>query len=142
MAGPNRTWYRLQWRLHKLVWSLSGGRLGRRAVGMPVLELITIGRTSGEPRSVLLTHLEHPDGWVVIGSNLGSDRHPAWWLNLQAEPRARVRVGGARCRVEAEELTGEERAAAWDRAVAVNPGYGDYPESTERSIPVVLLRRL
>ena len=79
-----------QWKLHKLVWRVSGGRLGTKVVGLPVLELVTTGRKSGEPRSVLLNYLDAAAGYAVIASNAGDDRPPLWWLNLQANPEALV----------------------------------------------------
>lgn len=141
MSAPNRSLYRIGWRVHKLLWRLTGGRVGGRSVGMPVLELTTTGRKSSEPRSVLLTYVDHPQGWVVIASNLGSHRHPAWWLNLSTSPDATVKVRAQTDRVTASELQGEERAEYWARAVAANAGYAEYQTLTDRPIPVVLLKR-
>jgi deazaflavin-dependent oxidoreductase (nitroreductase family) len=138
---PPRWVMRLQWRAHRLVYGLSRGRLGTKVIGMPVLELTTTGRRSGEPRSVLLTHLEHPEGFVVVASNAGADRHPAWWLNLKAHPEATVRRGRAETSVVARRLEGEQRDREWNRITAVNPGYLEYAGSTARDIPVVLLQR-
>lgn len=143
VAAPRRgPLLELAWKLHKLVYRLSGGRLGTRAVGLPVLELTTTGRRSGRPRSVLLNYLDHPDGYVVVASNAGDDRHPAWWLNLEAHPAAKVSRAGTASPVRAEALAGDERDEYWRRAVSANPGYADYESYTDRHIPVVLLRTL
>jgi deazaflavin-dependent oxidoreductase (nitroreductase family) len=131
--------FRLQWRLHRSIYRLSGGRIGTRAIGMPVLELTTTGRTSGEPRRVLLTFLEHEAGFLVAASNAGADRDPAWWRNLDTTPDAVARTGGETFDVRARRLAGEERAAAWDRFVAADSGYAAYEAATARVIPVVLL---
>ncbi len=136
---PSRSQMRVLWRIHKWIWRLSGGRLGARIVGMPVLELITTGRTSGEPRSVLLTFLEHGDAYVVIASNAGLDTDPMWWRNLQATPRATVRRRGQEREVVARIATDVERDALWARAVEVNNDYAAYAEQAGRPIPVVVL---
>ena len=117
-----------QWRAHR-----------RRAVGMPVLELITTGRNSGEPRSVLLTYLDQNDGFVVIASNAGHATDPAWWLNLEASPEATVRIRGRSVAIVAREAEGAEREALWQRAVAINADYAEYALAAGRSIPVVVL---
>lgn len=141
MAAPRRNKaYELMWKVHRWVWRVSGGRIGRRVVGMPVLQLTTTGRKSGEPRSVLLSYLEHADGYVVVASNAGDQRYPLWWLNLEANSRAVVGERSGETAVTAEEVEGEERAVLWERLVAANSGYADYANHTDRDIPVVLLR--
>lgn len=138
MAEANRVAMRVQWALHKLVWNLSGGRIGTKAVGMPVVELVTIGHKSGEERQVLLNYVEVDGAPVVLGSNAGRDTDPAWVRNLRANPRARARWGGRWHEVVAEELEGAAREAAWDRAVEVNEGYRDY--AAGRALPIPILR--
>ncbi len=132
---------RWMWRGHRFWWRLSGGRIGGRVRGLPVLELTTIGRSSGEPRTVLLSYVPRPDGFGVIASNAGADRDPAWWRNLRAHPDARVRTRRERVPVTAEVLEGEDRAAVWEAAVLANRDYEGYARATDRPIPVVLLRR-
>ena len=73
-------------------------------MGLPVLELIAIGRQSGERRAVLLNYVEHPDGYVVVASNAGYERDPAWWRNLVANPNATIRLGDKDAAVVAREL--------------------------------------
>lgn len=142
MAAPRRSpLLETMWKIHKWLWRISNGRLLNRAVGMPVLELVTTGRRSGEPRSVLLTYLDTPEGWAVIGSNAGDDRAPAWWRNLEAKPDATVRIAGIDHAVRARAADGAERTDLWDRAVAAHPGYADYARYTDRTIPVVVLER-
>jgi deazaflavin-dependent oxidoreductase (nitroreductase family) len=142
MAAPRRgPLLRTVWVVHRLAYRLTGGRLGSRAAGLPVLELTTTGRTSGQPRSVLLNFRPHEHGWVVVASNAGHDRHPAWWLNLESNPQARVRVGSRGEDVEARELDGPERERFWRQMVAANPNYAEYEARTDRPIPVVLLER-
>ena len=101
---------RFWWVVHRWLYRLSGGRIGTKVNGFEILLLTTRGRTSGEPRRVALQTLEHGDGWAVIASFAGEDRHPNWWLNLQAEPMATVQIGRRSTRVRAREATGDERA--------------------------------
>ncbi|MBT8202794.1 MAG: nitroreductase family deazaflavin-dependent oxidoreductase [Acidimicrobiia bacterium] len=136
----NRTKMRLQWRMHKLVWNLSGGRLGRRIGEMPVVELITTGRKSGQERQILITFLEDDGGPILIGTNAGLDRDPAWVHNLRANPTARARWNGTWRTVQGVELAGTERAAAWQAAVDAFAGYADYAAGLTRTVPIVQLR--
>lgn len=136
---PSRKNGEIAWRGHKVLWRVSGGRVGTRATGMPVLELITTGRKSGVSRSVLLTYLTQDASYVVIATNAGDPRLPAWWLNLQADPAAEVVAGRKQHRVLAREAEGDERAALWERAVEMSSGYATYAEGLERRIPVVVL---
>jgi deazaflavin-dependent oxidoreductase (nitroreductase family) len=130
---------RVMWKLHRSLYRVSGGRIGAKVSGLPVLELTTIGRTSGRARSVLLTYLKDPRGYIVIASNAGSTEDPAWWKNLQSHPDASVRTGTTPRDVRMRALDGDERASAWDRAVAAYGGYATYATTAGRTIPVVLL---
>ena len=132
---------RFAWFVHRWLYRLSGGRIGTKVNGFDILMLTTRGRTSGEPRRVALQSLEHRDGWAVIASFAGEDRHPNWWLNLLAEPKAEVQIGRRRTAVRAREATGEERAELWARFVEVDDAYAEYEERTTRVIPVVVLER-
>ncbi len=127
--------------IHRGVLALSFGKLGWDAGGMPVLELTTTGRRSGDPRSVMLTSpLQQGDTLVVVASRGGDDVHPAWYLNLTANPAVRVKWKGAATRgYTARTATAEERGAMWDAIVAKYKNYGAYQDKTEREIPLVLL---
>ena len=127
------------WLVHRWLYRLSGGRIGTKVNGFEILLLTTRGRTSGEPRRVALQSLEHGDGWAVIASFAGEDRHPNWWLNLLAEPIAEVQIGRRTTRVRAREAAGGERAALWTRFVDVDDAYEEYVTRTTRIIPVVVL---
>lgn len=139
MAETNRIAMRIQWTLHKVLWNLSGGRIGRKVVGMPVVEVITIGHKSGEERQVLLNYIESNGGPAVIGSNAGRDTDPAWVRNLRANPQARARWDGRWHDVVAEELEGAARDAVWEAAVEANEGYREYAEGMTRPIPILRL---
>jgi deazaflavin-dependent oxidoreductase (nitroreductase family) len=124
----------------------SKGRIGTRlrAGGdrpdPPVLVLETIGRKSGKARGTPLIYLTRPGGYVVVASNAGHPQHPAWWLNLRANPHASVFVDGKRSRVTASELSGAERAPLWSAMLELYPPLADYARDTERVMPVVFLR--
>lgn len=130
---------RLGWWVHRTLYRLSGGRIGRRVNGFEVLLLTTVGRKSGEPRRAALQMLPHGAGWAVIASHAGEDRNPAWWLNLRARPEAEARIGARAVRVRAREASGEERESLWARFVEVDDAYGEYQRRTSRRIPVVVL---
>lgn len=129
---------RFQWRAHKLVWNLSGGRLGARAVGMPVLELETTGHISGDPRRILISYVPMPTGPAIAGTNAGADHDPAWVKNLRADPRGRVREKGSWRDVHARFADGQEWDAAWER-FSDHPGYADYQRMLTRHIPIIVL---
>ena len=126
---------------HRAVLVLSRGRLGYQGEGMPVLELTTVGRRSGAPRSVLLTSpLREGDTIVVVASRGGDDRHPDWLLNLQAQPRVEVALqGGPRRSMSARVAGSAERDRLWRQITSTNPRYATYQRRTAREIPVVLL---
>src|SRR5689334_21057830 len=127
--------------VHRAVLTLTRGRIGYQGEGMPVLELTTVGRRTGRPRSVLLTSpAREGDTIVVIASRGGDDRHPDWLLNLRAQPRVEVALQGAPRRpMFARIADGPERDRLWQRVVTSNPRYSTYQRRTSREIPVVLL---
>ena len=127
--------------LTHLVYGMLGDRM--KIQGRPLLELTTIGAKTGKTRRVLLAWFEDPDcpgSWLVVGSNGGATRHPGWCHNLARNPdQAWAKVSGQETRVRPDSLHGEERSAAWDRVVALAPGYGRYTETTDREIPIIRL---
>ena len=108
---------------------------------MPVLELTTIGRKSGEPRSVMLTSpVQEGSTIVVVASRGGDDQHPAWFLNLRDHPDVEVVFDGEPKRaMRARVATPGERAVLWPRVTAAHQGYAGYQARTGREIPLVLL---
>jgi len=126
---------------HRLLVALTRGRAGHEFGGMPVVELTTIGRRTGKPRTVLLTApLRDGDGFVVVASRGGDDQHPAWFLNLRERPEVEVAVkGGERQPMTARIVTAEERATLWPRITGRYRNYAGYQERTTREIPLVVL---
>jgi deazaflavin-dependent oxidoreductase (nitroreductase family) len=119
----------------------SGGKIGGKMFGVPVLLLTTTGRKSGRSWTVPLLYQTDGDGWVIIASNGGSARHPAWWLNLRSQPDASIEIGRETYQVKAVEAAGEERERLWRRMASAYKGYDGYARKTARQIPVVALRR-
>jgi deazaflavin-dependent oxidoreductase (nitroreductase family) len=128
-------------RAHRAVYRLSGGRLLDRVAGMPVLMLTTTGRRTGRARTTPLTYFERGDEIAIVASNGGEDSPPRWWLNLGADPRATIAIGGRSEEVTARAATAAEHAELWPVITATHPGYADYARRTARPIPVVLLTR-
>ena len=127
--------------LHRGLLKVSGGRIGWKAAGMPVVELTTIGRKSGQPRSVMLTSpVQEGTTFVVVASRGGDDTNPAWFLNLTANPDVEVAVAGApKQKMRARAATAEERARLWPLVTAEHKNYAGYQTKTTREIPLVLL---
>jgi deazaflavin-dependent oxidoreductase (nitroreductase family) len=137
---PNVRWLlALITHVHRFLYTATDGRLGASALGFRFLLLETVGRQTGVRRQTPLLYLEDGGRFIVIGSNAGDDRTPAWWLNLQARPEAAVRVGRRRARVKARAASAEEREQLWPRLVAAYRWYDDYQHRTSRQIPIVLL---
>ncbi|SEP54386.1 deazaflavin-dependent oxidoreductase, nitroreductase family [Amycolatopsis saalfeldensis] len=120
---------------------VSGGRLGvGTALGLRTLLLTTIGRSSGEPRQVPLLYVEREGGYVVIASNWGGEKHPAWSANLIARPDATASVGGRTVAVRGRLLDGAERTEMWDAVASYWPAYDRYAvRAAHRDIRVFLL---
>src|SRR6476469_938662 len=105
------------------------------------LLLTTKGRRSGEPRISPLVYDLHRGDHVIVASKGGAPEHPAWFLNLQADPHVEVQVGGDKFRANARVATPEERARIWPKMTAEWPDYDNYQRKTDREIPIVILDR-
>mgnify|MGYP001827958870 FL=1 len=125
--------------VHKTVLKLSGGRLLSSFGTMPVVELHTVGRTSGKPRTTMLTAPIHDgDTYVIVASKGGDDRDPDWYRNLVANPDIELVVDGETLEMTARVATDEEKAEMWPRIVEAYKGYAGYQNKTDRNIPVVV----
>ena len=109
-------------------------------VNSPILLLITTGRRTGRERTTPLLYLKDGDAFAIVASNGGTPGHPAWWLNLKANPEAKVDLRSQRLPVRAEDTTGEVKRRLWGRVVEMYPAYEDYQRRTDREIPVILLK--
>jgi deazaflavin-dependent oxidoreductase (nitroreductase family) len=126
-------------RVHRVILRGTGGRVLNSTFGMQVVELHTVGRKSGLPRSTMLT-APVIDGQriVLVASKGGDDRDPDWYRNLMAHPDAEVTVHGQRRPVRARQASAAEKAELWPRVVAAYGGYAGYQRRTQRDIPLVL----
>jgi deazaflavin-dependent oxidoreductase (nitroreductase family) len=114
--------------------SLGGG------TGMvPTLLLTTTGRKSGKPLTLPLIYGRAGDAYVVVASKGGAPAHPAWYLNLAADPEVQVQVKADRFAARARTSDGDERAQLWQQMVGIYAPYEKYQQMTEREIPVVVL---
>jgi deazaflavin-dependent oxidoreductase (nitroreductase family) len=119
----------------------TGGEEGHDWQGTKTLLLTTTGRRSGAPRELPLIYGRHGDDYVVVASKGGATQHPAWYLNLEANPEVEVQVGGERFRAIARTATPQERPEMWETMTAEWPAYDSYQEKTDREIPVVVITR-
>ncbi|MEU3964466.1 nitroreductase family deazaflavin-dependent oxidoreductase [Streptomyces buecherae] len=119
----------------------SGGTRGATLwdTGLPVVILTTRGARSGKIRKIPLMRVEHEGRYAAVASNGGSPRHPLWYANVASDPHVELQDGAVRRDMTAREVTGEEKAAWWERAVAAYPPYAEYQEKTDRVIPVFVL---
>ena len=131
----------LRWtgKLNVPLYRVSGGRIGGRVNRAPVLLLTTTGRKSGQKRTAPIVYLEDGENVVVINTNAGNARVPAWSLNLQANPAAEVEVGRRRYPVRARVAEGEERADLWRRHNEQYAGFDDYQTKLDREASVIVL---
>jgi len=109
--------------------------------GVPTLLLTSKGRKSGEWQTIPLIYGEHGRACVLVASKGGHKDHPAWYLNLVAEPEVRVQVGADKFTARARTAQGEERGKLWSAMRKIWPQYDDYQKATAREIPVVVLER-
>jgi F420H(2)-dependent quinone reductase len=131
----------LRWagKMNVPVYRASGGRLMGKVGRAPVLLLTTTGRRSGQKRTAPVVYLADGERMIVIGSNAGNHRVPAWSLNLKAEPAAEVEVGRRRIAIRARVAEGEERAELWRKANEQYAGFDDYETRTSRDIALFVL---
>ncbi|MGH3211341.1 MAG: nitroreductase family deazaflavin-dependent oxidoreductase [Trebonia sp.] len=119
----------------------SGGTTGTtlRDTGLPVVIVTNLGAKTGAVRKTPLMRVEHEGSYAAVGSKGGAPQNPVWVYNLRNNPRVVVQDGKRSRELTAREVTGDERAAWWERAVAAYPPYADYQLKTDRLIPVFVL---
>jgi deazaflavin-dependent oxidoreductase (nitroreductase family) len=122
----------------------TGGREANtlRETGLPVIILTTRGNKSGKVRKTPLMRVEHEGDYALVASMGGAPKHPVWYHNLKADPTAvTLQDGPEPWEVDVRELSGDERAVWWERAVSAFPPYAEYQGKTSRLIPVFLVRK-
>jgi F420H(2)-dependent quinone reductase len=106
---------------------------------LPVVILTTLGAKSGKIRKTPLMRVEHEGRYALVASQGGAPKHPVWYFNLKGDPRVELQDGPVKQDMTAREITGEEKAEWWKRAVAAYPPYADYQKKTDRQIPVFVV---
>jgi F420H(2)-dependent quinone reductase len=117
----------------------SGGTEGTELSGRPVIILTSVGAKTGKIRKTPLMRVEHDGEYAVVASLGGAPKNPVWYYNLIANPHVELQDGAVKKDYQAREVSGAERAAWWERAVATWPDYASYAEKTTRTIPVFVL---
>ena len=140
LSGPARLAWKLGSGAHAGVYRATGGKLFGRMGKSPILLLNTVGRKSGKKRTSPLLYAMDGEDFVIIASKGGASAHPAWYLNLMANPEATVEIEDREVRVRAEEADSEEKSRLWQKMVEKYPAYDAYQEKTEREIPLLVLR--
>jgi deazaflavin-dependent oxidoreductase (nitroreductase family) len=140
LSGPARLALKLGSGAHAGVYRATGGKLFGRMGKSPILLLNTVGRKTGRKRTTPLLYVMDGEDFVIITSKGGAATHPAWYLNLRANPDATVEIGDREVQVEAGVADPEEKARLWEKMVEMYPTYDDYQRKTEREIPLLVLR--
>ena len=139
---PPRWFIRLAWSVHRGLYRFTGGRLGLwrpRTGRWGALRLTTNGRRSGRQRSVILGYVEDGPNLVTLAMNGWGEGEPAWWLNLQAQPDARVDLADGRRPVRGRAAMGAERSRLWDRWREMDPRLDAYAAMRPSETAVVIL---
>jgi deazaflavin-dependent oxidoreductase (nitroreductase family) len=110
--------------------------------GRAVVLLTTRGAKTGKLRKVPLMRVEHDGHYAIVASLGGAPKNPVWYHNVKADPHVELQDGTVTRDFKAREVTGEEKAVWWERAVAAYPDYADYQKKTTREIPVFVLEPL
>lgn len=124
--------------INSLLIRLSRGRLGGRLGTQTLLILHTVGRASGQERTIPIAYFDYEGKYLIVASNWGKDKHADWYLNLKKDPQARLEINGKLVAVAAREAQGEEYQRLWKFAAERNPPYLDYQKMTTRHIPIMI----
>ena len=117
----------------------SNGTKGNTLRGMPIIVITSVGAKSGKLRKTPLMRVEHNGEYAAVASLGGSPKHPVWYYNLKKHPHVELQDGPVKRDYDAREVTGDEKAVWWERAVAAYPDYAAYQKRTTRQIPVFVL---
>ena len=128
-------WSRKQVERYEATNGLEGGDLR----GRPVVVLTSVGAQTGKLRKVALMRVEHEGIYAVVASLGGAPQNPVWYQNLKKNPHVELQDGATKRDYTAREVTGDEKAVWWQRAVQAWPDYANYQARTERQIPVFVL---
>ena len=128
-------WARKQAELYEATNSQEGGDLR----GRPVIVLTSVGAKTGKLRKTALMRVEHEGAYAVVASLGGAPKNPVWYYNLKKNPHVELQDGATKRDYMAREVTADEKALWWARAVEAFPDYANYQAKTDRQIPVFVL---
>ncbi len=128
--------------IYIFLYRMTHGKFGGLVQGLPVLLLRTIGRKTGKERITPLGYFMDDDNYVITASNAGREVHPAWFLNLRANPQVAIEVQDRQIEAEAEIAAPEKRSILWSQLISLSPAYANYARRTTRQIPLVILHPL
>jgi deazaflavin-dependent oxidoreductase (nitroreductase family) len=117
---------------------VSRGRVGSQLGTQTILVLTTIGRKSGQPRSIPIAYFFYEEKYLVVESNWGKDNHADWYFNLQSQPQASIEVNGKTIKVNARFAEGEEYSRLWQYLTKKHRPYLEYQKMTKRKIPIAV----
>ena len=137
-APGTAAWARKQAELYEA----SGGQEAGDLRGRPIIVLTSVGAKTGKLRKTALMRVEHDGVYAVVASLGGAPKHPVWYYNLKEHPHVELQDGAVKRDYLAREVTGDERATWWARAVDAWPDYAKYQTKTPRQIPVFVLEPL
>ena len=126
--------------LYVFLYRRTNGGFGGAMQGLKVLLLTTTGRKTGKERITPLGYFEDGDAYIIIASNAGAERHPAWFFNLKSNPNVTIEIKNRRLAAVAEPANPEERTRLWARLIELSPNYDKYQKRISREIPMVILR--
>jgi len=133
--------FKLFVKVHVWLYQVSGGRRASTMGGRKILLLTTVGKKTGKARTVPVVPFFDGGETYVIASMGGAPQHPAWYLNLKANPDVGVQIGADKWRAKAVPVEGETRDRLWKGIVEQMPNFGKYQEKTSRVIPVVRIEK-
>lgn len=135
---PPRWILKLFTRTNVLVYKLSGGRLMNKLSGMPIVLVQMTGAKSGKKKTIPLMYVPHGDGFILVASQGGAPKHPAWYFNLVKNPEIEITHAGQTRKYTARLVDEAEKATLWPTCVEYYPPYEQYQQRTSRQIPVFL----
>ena len=119
---------------------ISNGRIGGKLGTQAILILHTVGRKSGQPRSIPIAYFFYEGKYLIVESNWGKDNHADWYFNLQKQPQASIEVKGKEIKVKASFAEGEEYNRLWEYLTKKHPPYLEYQKMTKRKIPIAVVQ--
>ena len=128
--------------INALLIRLSRGRVGSKLGTQRILILHTVGRISGQERTIPIAYFEYEGKYLIVASNWGKDKNADWYLNLKKAPHARIEINGIFVSVAAQEVQGDEYNRLWKFVTGRHPPYLDYQKMTTRHIPIMVFEQV